>query len=262
MFPLRDHNPTGKTPYVTYALMMANIIVFFSYWGIIDDARQIIPFFEAWAFTPAYFSSGENTVGLLTSMYLHGGFMHLAGNMLFLWIFGDNMEEQFGHGGFFIFYTISGLVATLAHWVAAPASDIPLVGSSGAIAGVMGGYLLLFPRVKVDILFIFVIFFRIFSVPAWIMLGFWFGLQLFSGLGSVADGAGVAYWAHAGGFIVGFAFALPLWLKRGGTRFWRENEGHPPHEDATYQWANSRVPTVKRGLKRRSRVPIVKRRKK
>ena len=262
MFPLRDHNPTGKTPYVTYALMLVNIIVFFSYWGFIEDARRIIPFFDDWAFTPVFFSNGENTIGLFTSMYLHGGFMHLAGNMLFLWIFGDNMEEQFGHGGFFAFYTISGVVATLAHWVAAPASDIPLVGASGAIAGVMGGYLLLFPRAKVDILFIFVIFFRIFSVPAWIMLGFWFGLQLFSGFGSVADGAGVAYWAHAGGFIVGFAFALPIWLKHGGTRFWRENEGHPPHEDASYQWANSRVPPVKRGQKNGSRIPIVKRRKK
>ena len=261
MFPLRDHNPTGKTPFVTYALMAANILIFFSYWGFIEDARQIIPFYERWAFTPAYFSSGENTIGLFTSMYLHGGFMHLAGNMLFLWIFGDNMEEQFGHGGFFAFYTISGVIATLSHWVFAPASDIPLVGASGAIAGVMGGYLLLFPKAKVDILFIFVIFFRIIAIPAWIMLGVWFGLQLINGLGSGA-GTGVAYWAHAGGFVIGFAYTLPLWLKRGGTRFWSANEGHPPHEDAEYQWAVSRVPSVRRGERKGSSIPRVPRRKK
>lgn len=262
MFPLRDHNPTGKTPYVTYALMAANILVFFSYWGFIEDARRIIPFFEAWAFTPAYFSNGENTIGLVTSMYLHGGFMHLAGNMLFLWIFGDNMEEQFGHAGFFGFYTISGIVATLAHWVVAPGSDIPLVGASGAIAGVMGGYLLLFPRAKVDILVIFVIFFRIFTIPAWIMLGLWFGLQLFNGVGSSADGAGVAYWAHAGGFIVGFAFALPLWIKHGGRVYWEKTHGLPPHKDAEYVWAQTRVPAIRRKQTEDSSVPIVKRKKK
>ena len=261
MFPLRDHNPTGKTPFVTYGLMVVNILVFFSYWGFLEDARQIIPFYEQWAFTPAFFSSGENTIGLFTSMYLHGGFMHLAGNMLFLWIFGDNMEEQFGHIGFLIFYTISGVAATLSHYAFDPTSSIPLVGASGAIAGVMGAYLLLFPRAKVDILFIFVIFFRIFSIPAWIVLGVWFGMQLFSGIGSTT-GAGVAYWAHAGGFIVGFAYALPLWFKRGGTDFWKANEGHPPHPDAEYQWADSRVPAVRRGQSNGSRIPIVRRRKK
>ncbi|MDG2340458.1 MAG: rhomboid family intramembrane serine protease [Paracoccaceae bacterium] len=261
MFPLRDHNPTGKFPFVTYTLMATNILIFFSYWGVIDDARIIIPFFDKYAFTPQLFSNGENYTGLLTSMFLHGGFMHLAGNMLFLWIFGDNMEEQFGHGGFLVFYTVCGIAATLAHYASVPQSDLPLVGASGAIAGVMGGYLLLFPKAKVDILFIFIIFFRIFSVPAWIMLGVWFGLQLFNGLGAGPD-AGVAFWAHVGGFVIGLLFALPLWFKRGSTDYWKVNHGHPPHADAQYQWAESRVPNIRRGRSNGSRVPTVKRTKK
>lgn len=260
MFPLRDHNPTGKTPYMTYLLMVMNIAVFAGYWGSLDDARVIIAFFDAWAFTPALFTQGDNVIGLVTSMFLHGGFMHLAGNMLFLWIFGDNMEEQFGHVGFLLFYLACGIAATLAHWASVPDSTVPLVGASGAIAGVMGGYLLLFPRAKVDILFIFVIFFRIFSVPAWVMLGVWFGLQLINGLGSSADAAGVAYWAHAGGFIIGLLFALPLWLRQGARKYWQTNHGHPPHPDAQYDWAETRVPNVRR--RRTSGIPIVRRRKK
>lgn len=261
MFPLRDHNPTGRVPYVTYAIMAANILIFFSYWGIMEDNARLYSFFAQWAFVPAEFSNGRGITGLFSSMYLHAGFMHLAGNMLFLWIFGDNMEDQMGHVGFFGFYTLSGVLATLAHWASAPTSDVFLVGASGAIAGVMGGYLLLYPRAKVDILFIFIIFFRIFSIPAWIVLGAWFGLQLFSGVSTAATGGGVAYWAHAGGFVVGLALTLPIFLRLGGVTFWRTHHGHPPHPDAEYPWVASRVPTVRRGPSQKSRVPNVKRRK-
>ena len=120
---------------------------------------------------------------------------------------------------------------------------------------------MLFPKAKVDILFIFVIFFRIFSVPSWIMLGVWFGLQLFNGVGSGA-GAGVAYWAHAGGFVVGFVLTLPLWIKHGGRVYWEKTEGHPPHKDAEYIWAQTRVPAVRRSIDNNSNVPVVKRNKK
>jgi membrane associated rhomboid family serine protease len=260
MLPIRDHNPSEKTPFVTYALIAINVVVFFSYWGQMDNARYIAGFFDTYAFTPRDLSQNGEVLGLFTSMYLHGGFMHLAGNMLFLWIFGDNMEEEFGHVGFFVFYTVSGVAATLAHYLAAPYSTIPLVGASGAIAGVMGGYLLLFPKAKVDILFIFVIFFRIFSVPAWLMLGVWFGLQLLNGSGGASDG--VAYWAHAGGFIVGFVLALPIWFKHGATGYWKTTAGHPPHPEARYRWQDSRVPTVRRGQRLGTRVPIVKRTRK
>jgi membrane associated rhomboid family serine protease len=259
MFPIRDHNPSEKIPFVTYTLIAVNVAVFQSYWGQMENARYINAFFDTYAFTPRNLTQNDEALGLFTSMYLHGGLMHLFGNMLFLWIFGDNMEEAFGHVGFFMFYTVSGVAATLAHYAAAPMSNVPLVGASGAIAGVMGGYLLLFPRAKVDILFILLIFIRIFSVPAWVILGVWFGLQLLNGSGGAADG--VAYWAHAGGFIVGFVLTLPLWLKRGAQRFWQRHHGQPPHPEADYRWQNSRVPSVRRGQRSGTRVPIVRRRK-
>ena len=179
-------------------------------------------------------------------MFLHAGFMHLAGNMLFLWIFGDNLEEEMGHLMFLGFYVACGLGAGLIHVISAPDSMVPTVGASGAIAGVMGGYLLLYPKAKVDVLIIFVIFFKVFPLPAWLMLGLWFGLQLLGGVGSDADVGGVAYWAHIGGFIVGLGLTAPLWLRLGGPAYWSRTEGHPPHPDADYAFARSNIPRVPR----------------
>jgi membrane associated rhomboid family serine protease len=119
-----------------------------------------------------------------------------------------------------------------------------MVGASGAIAGVMGGYLLLFPKARVDVLFIFVIFFRIFAIPAWIVLGIWFALQIFSGMSMPVDGGGVAYWAHAGGFAGGLLLALPALLRRGGKAYWQRTEGHPPHPAAEYKLSRSSIPRV------------------
>ncbi|MEP3345731.1 MAG: rhomboid family intramembrane serine protease [Litoreibacter sp.] len=244
MFPFRDHNPSERTPYVTYALIALNIGIFASYWPLFNDAAAIGVFFQTWGMQPVEISAGVETYTLFTSMFLHGGLMHLAGNMLFLWIFGDNLEDQMGHFGFALFYLAAGVAADFGQLLAAPDSAIPVVGASGAIAGIMGGYLLLFPRAKVDIVLIFIIFFKVFSLPAWVMLGVWFALQLFNGVASLgADGAGVAYWAHAGGFVVGLLLCLPLWLKRGGAAYWRKTEGHPPHPDAIY---GSTLPVVKR----------------
>lgn len=246
MFPIRDHNPSQGTPFVTYALIAVNVAVFISYLSLFEDPRALNAFFAEWSLIPANISDGVRYDTLLTTMFLHGGFMHLAGNMLFLWIFGDNMEEEMGHFGFLVFYLASGLGAALAHVISAPYSMVPTVGASGAIAGVMGGYLLLFPKAKIDILLILIVFFRIFSVPAWIMLGLWFALQLFSGTGADPEAGGVAYWAHAGGFVVGFVLTLPVWIKRGGTAFWTRTQGHPPHPEATYPFAASSIPVVKR----------------
>ena len=170
--------------------------------------------------------------------------MHIGGNMLFLWIFGDNMEDEMGHLGFFVFYILSGLLAGYVHVMFAPGSAVPTVGASGAIAGVMGGYLLLFPRAKVDILLIIVIFFRVFTLPAYIMLAIWFGLQFFGGLSADPDTGGVAYWAHAGGFVAGIVLTLPTFRRLCGPRFWHENDFHPPHPEATYD--PSRIPMIRR----------------
>ena len=246
MFPIRDHNPSLRTPFVTYALIAANILIFAAYWPYFADEARLASFFGDWAMIPAEVSNGEQVHTLLTSMFLHGSLMHLGGNMLFLWIFGDNLEDELGHVGFLVFYLASGIGADIAQLLSAPTSPVPTVGASGAIAGVMGGYLLLFPRARVDVLFVFIVFFRIFPVPAWVMLGLWFALQLFSGVGSDVFGGGVAYWAHAGGFLIGFLFVLPLWLRRGGPDYWQRTAGKPPHPEARYRTVRTRIPNVRK----------------
>lgn len=246
MFPIRDHNPSGRVPYVTYALILVNIGIFFSYWLTIPNEPRLAMFYVEWGLVPQQVTSGAGLHGLITSMFLHGGFMHLAGNMLFLWIFGDNLEDVLGHVKYLGFYLLSGLAASTAQIGADPGSYVPMIGASGAIAGVMGGYLLLFPRAKVDVLIIFVIFFRIFPIPAWIMLGLWFAMQLVSGFSTPGDGGGVAYWAHAGGFIAGLVLMFPVWRRLGGAAFWNRTDGHPPHPEAQYLVVSSGIPRVGR----------------
>lgn len=244
MFPIRDHNPSGRTPYVTYALIAANIAIFLGYWPMLSDARALSTFFLDWAMIPAKLTYTGDYVSLISSMFLHGGWMHLAGNMLFLYVFGDNLEDEMGALPYLVFYLACGIAAALAQWASEPYSMVPTVGASGAIAGVMGGYLLLFPKAKVDILIIIIVFVRILPIPAWLMLGLWFGFQIFGGLFTSTAGGGVAHWAHAGGFIAGVVFTLPLFLRRGGMQFWLRTGGKPPHP--RYDYAATRIPTVRR----------------
>lgn len=246
MFPIRDHNPSGRTPFVTFTLIAVNTVVFLGYWFSLTSETQLNYVFFQWGLVPENLMRGDRVATILTSMFLHAGWMHILGNMLFLWIFGDNLEDEMGHGGFLLFYLLSGLAAALAQVAMDPYSPIPMVGASGAIAGVMGGYLLLFPRARVDVLFIFIIFFRIFPIPAWIVLGGWFGLQLFSGMAMPGDMGGVAYWAHAGGFAGGLVLALPAFLRRGGKAYWQRTAGHPPHPEASYPLSRSSIPKVPR----------------
>lgn len=246
MFPIRDHNPSQSQPVVTISLIIANVVVFISYWSLFSDNQALGEFYFNWAMIPARIAAGDGWHTLVTSMFLHGGVMHLAGNILFLWIFGDNLEDELGHVRFLLFYIGCGVLASVAQVLADPGALNPTVGASGAIAGVMGGYLLLFPRARVDVLFIFVIFFKIFPIPAWVMLGVWFALQLFNGVGADVSSGGVAYWAHAGGFLAGFVLILPLWKRRGGAGFWRQSHGHPDHPQAKYRTVRTRVPKVRR----------------
>ena len=242
MFPIRDHNPSERTPIVTWALIAANLGVFLVTWPMFSDPVALERLYYTWGLVPRL----SEPATFLTSMFLHGGIMHLLGNMLFLWIFGDNLGEEMGHLGFLGFYLAGGLAAAWLQVAADPRSDIPMVGASGAIAGVMGGYLLLFPKARVDVLLFFVIIVRIIPVPAWLMLGVWFGLQVFSGVGADTRVGGVAYWAHAGGFVAGLALALPVWLRRGGPAFWTRTHGHPPHPEARYRVGRTSIPTVRR----------------
>ena len=244
MFPIRDHNPSTRTPIITYALIALNIGVFLATYAFLQPTAQGAAFFSTWGMVPRDVASGHNLVSLGSAMFLHGGWMHLLGNMLFLWIFGDNLEDELGHIGYLGYYLACGVGAGLAQVWADPASPIPTVGASGAIAGILGGYLLLFPKARVDVLFIFVVFFRIFPVSAWLVLLIWFALQLFYGTAANAAQDGVAYWEHIGGFVIGMALMVPSWLGRGGTGFWSRNQGTPPHPEATY--AKSSIPVIKR----------------
>lgn len=243
MFPIRDHNPSASTPYAVYAIVAANILVFAWQWIFASAEPAASRFYYDWALLPYAVTDGGDYRGLLTSMFVHAGLLHIGGNMLFLWIFGDNLEDQMGHFGFVVFYLAGGVLAGLAQVAADPHSTVPTVGASGAIAGVMGGYLLMFPRARVDILVIFIIFFKIFTIPAIVMLGVWLAFQVLGGIGSAGDG-GVAYWAHVGGFAAGLLLTIPLWLRRGGREFWRLTAGKPPHGEAVY--SPSIIPLVRR----------------
>jgi len=246
MFPIRDHNPSLRTPYVTWGLIAANVLIFALMFPAFSNEMQLAAIYDDWAMVPIRVSNGQAQYTVVTSMFLHGGFWHLAGNMLFLWIFGDNLEDQMGHLLFLAFYLTCGVAADIAHLMTGPNSPIPTVGASGAIAGVMGGYLLLFPKARVDVLLFIVIYVRVFSLPAWVMLGIWFGMQVLSGIGDTGLDGGVAYMAHVGGFAAGFVLCIPLLLRRGGQSYWQRTDGHPPHPAATFRLQRTSVPRVPR----------------
>lgn len=241
MFPIRDHNPSERTPYVTIGLILINVVMFLL---TMPWAFGMIDLWNRLALYPIAVVNGEYLWGLISHMFLHAGFFHILGNMLFLWVFGDNLEDQMGHLPFLIFYLACGLAAAAAQIAASPYESIPMVGASGAVAGVLGGYLLLFPKARVDVLAIIIILIKIFTIPAWIMLGLWFLLQIYGSIASIWNASGIAYWAHAGGFIAGIILALPLFFRLGGTTFWNHTHGHPPHPAADY--VRSRIPPVRR----------------
>jgi membrane associated rhomboid family serine protease len=204
MFPVGDDNSQRRTfPYVTTALVVLNVLVF------LLELSQGEKFITDWAFIPARFSDepGADAVTIFTAMFMHGGWMHLIGNMLFLWIFGDNVEDRIGHVKFLIFYLLAGLAATFAQYYVSSNSAIPNVGASGAIAGVLGAYLLMFPNSRVNVL----LGRNIVAMPAFAVLGLWILFQIISGVANSnqsADVGGIAYMAHIGGFVAGLAMAL------------------------------------------------------
>jgi membrane associated rhomboid family serine protease len=210
MIPLRDVIPSRTTPGVTITLIVLNVFVYL--FGLMLPERSRDAFIVAFGLIPAYFS----LFNVLTSMFVHGGFAHLAGNMLFLWIFGDNVEDRLGHLRFVFFYVACGVAAALAQTLLQPNSLIPMVGASGAIAGVMGAYLVLYPHSRVLMLFPFPVF--LFELPAVVFLAIWFVVQFLNGINQLpvferdAISGGVAFWAHVMGFVSGLI--LVVFLKR------------------------------------------------
>jgi len=210
VIPLRDVIPSRTTPYVTISLVVVNSLVFLYQWSLGDGANEFV---FTYGLVPAYFS----WAAVLTSMFLHGGFLHIAGNMLYLWIFGDNVEDQMGHGRFLAFYLLCGVAAALVQTLTVSDSMVPMVGASGAIAGVMGAYFILYPHSRIVSLVTLVFFWQIMEIPAIAFLGIWFLMQFLSGVGSIATatshapGGGIAFWAHVAGFAAG---AIGVWLFR------------------------------------------------
>ena len=207
MFPLKDENPTKRFPFLTILLIAVNtaVFVFTLLNGTFEETINL------YGMRPVEVLAGKRLETLFISMFLHGGILHILGNMLYLYIFGDNIEDVLGHGKFLAFYLGTGMIASLAHAVTDPTSYIPTIGASGAISGVLGAYLVLYPRAKVYTAVGFYLFWRIVMIPAIFFLGFWFLLQVLSASITWMTGLteGVAYWAHIGGFIAGAVLILP-----------------------------------------------------
>ena len=220
MFPIRAERSSRDIPWTTVAIIAANVAMFA--WEVrltlALGPATLATFIDTYAFVPARFFaqplSPDQWRTVFTAMFMHGGWLHIAANMLFLWVFGAGLEDRLGHLRFLGFYVVAGVVGTAAQALIAPASLIPTLGASGAIAGVLAGYLLLFPRRRVTTLIFIVFFVEVASLPAWAMIGVWLLSQVASGIGALAGAAtssgGVAYWAHLGGFAAGAVMALPL----------------------------------------------------
>ena len=221
MIPIKDENPTYSTPIVVYALIAINVMVFFHQMSLGSGIER---FFQLYAVIPRELSASFSGIPLnqpvpelatlITSQFLHGGLIHIGGNMLFLWTFGDNIEHDLGHIKFLLFYLVCGVLAGLTHWFFAMQSGVPTVGASGAIAGVMGAYLIKYPRAKIITLIPVIFIWTTVRIPAFFFLGFWFIQQAISSVASLGmpEADGVAYWAHAGGFVFGAILAPMLGL--------------------------------------------------
>jgi len=200
-FPYKDDNPRILIPYVTYGILAINIFIHLFQVGLeFSNTKSGMTFIYAFGLIPAHFS----IFNIFTSMFVHGGIAHIAGNMWFLWIFGDNVESSLGHLRYFVFYLVCGIAAALSQVIINSSSQTPMVGASGAIAGVLGAYMMMYPKARVHVFIIF-IFITTVQVPAQIVLGIWFFMQLSNGLGTLGldINGGVAWFAHIGGFVAG-----------------------------------------------------------
>jgi len=219
MIPIADESPKGYVPFVNYTIIVLNIALYF-FWQQTDEA-----FFRSYGLIPYNILHNplnvHNYTTVFTSMFMHGGLLHLFGNMLYLWIFGDNIEYTVGHGRYVLFYLIVGLAAALFQTIANPMSQVPMVGASGAISGVLGAYLIKYPRNRISILFFFIIFFKVIRIPAAVVLSLWFLVQLYNGYFNFnpQSAEGVAWFAHIGGFAAGLILI----------KFF---EKHPRHESS------------------------------
>ncbi len=212
MIPIRDRNPSSTFPYVTIGIIIVNTLMFLYELSLGTGLDKFVMKFGIVPLKVSYYSQASDLTFInaffpfISSMFLHGGFIHLIGNMWFLWIFGDNIEDKLGHFKYFLFYILCGIIASSVHVFFNSQSNIPCIGASGAIAGVLGAYMITFPRARVVTIVPLFIFIQVMELPAIVVLGFWFVIQFFNGAASITastSGTGVAWWAHIGGFAAG-----------------------------------------------------------
>ena len=212
MIPIRDRNPSGTFPYVTIGIIIINVLIFLYELSLGSGLGEFIMKFGVVPLKVSYYSQVPDLTFIntffpfISSMFLHGGFVHLIGNMWFLWIFGDNIEDKLGHFKFIAFYFLCGIIASSVHVFFNSQSNVPCVGGSGAIAGVLGAYMITFPHARVVTIVPLFVFIQVMELPAMVVLGFWFVIQFFNGAATITastSGAGVAWWAHIGGFAAG-----------------------------------------------------------
>lgn len=212
MMPLTDDNRGRRTtPIVTWVLIAINVVVFL--YEVVLSEASLARFLTDYGIIPQEISNGEGYLALITSMFLHGGWLHLFGNMLFLWIFGDNVEDIMGHARYLVFYLLTGIAAGLIQVATNPESTIPLIGASGAISGLLAAYVVCFPHGRIMTAIVFGFFITTIMVPAWMMIGYWIVLQVIQGamsLGIDPDTGGVAWFAHIGGFAAGLVLVFPF----------------------------------------------------
>lgn len=216
MFPLYDENPSKTFPFITISLILINIGVFINEISLGSNLHRFI---QTYALIPFNISNGQGYLGFITSMFVHAGFVHIFGNMLYLWIFGNNIEDTLGHFKFFLFYILAGLGGSLAQIIVSPNSQIPIIGASGAIAGVLAAYLIMFPTARVATLVPIFLFLQIIKLPAILVIGFWIVVQFLNGVALVNGqttgvSEGVAWFAHIGGFLTGAVLIIILPKKR------------------------------------------------
>jgi len=214
MIPLRDDLRSSTRPFITYLFLAINILVFLYELSLGPKLDNFIKVFGATPYNIFHHTGFSAYTTIISSMFIHANFAHIIGNMLFLWIFADNVEDRLGHFKFLFFYLICGIAGTLLHGVTATNSTVPMIGASGAISGVLGAYVLLFPKARILALVPFGFFLRITYLPSIIFLGIWFLYQFLFGIVSVGAGTGVAYFAHIGGFVMGLLLALPFKFKK------------------------------------------------
>jgi len=216
LIPIRDENRSLSTPHVTRIFIMINVVVFFFFW--LSGTESFLRAIFEYGMIPEHVVIGDRLYTLFTSMFMHSGIPHLVGNMMYLYIFGDNIEDAFGHGGYFAFYFICGIAASAMHIISITGTEAmgwPAVGASGAISGVLGAYLILYPKARILTLVLYG-WAYVARIPSIFFLGFWFVYQLL--LGFLPQPGGIAYWAHIGGFVAGVALALILRIKKGVPR--------------------------------------------